>query len=186
MLQAGFKIMRCHISDKTWLNAVHREIRRGIMKHLDSFDPLLCYDRELAWLLLDVTLTPLDEMLKNDGMNNFCSPVPHDPGRKVLPWKYFRQGAEIICLVPGDLEQAQAVEEMVLAYLRETIGLSGVESEIYAASENVRVFGMELVQKDSVEANLEGRKRAHCMVSFDGYELTSSSTLGNMVRMLLF
>lgn len=171
--------LRCHISDKTWLNAVHREIRRGIMKHLDSFDPLLCYDRELAWLLLDVTLTPLDEMLKNDGMNNFCSPVPHDPGRKVLPWKYFRQGAEIICLVPGDLEQAQAVEEMVLAYLRETIGLSGVESEIYAASENVRVFGMELVQKDSVRSRtLKAGKERIAWYRSMVRELTSSSNIG--------
>lgn len=147
--KAAIKPLRRYIRDKVWLDVLHRVCRSGVMTCLGSTEPYLNCDRELAWLLCDIALAPLDDLMTQGwtgfGDNEF---VP-EPIIRTSECHYFRRGSEIVCLVNGSLAEAQAVQRTILMYLREELGLCDVESSISDASGVVELNDVVLLRDDN-------------------------------------
>lgn len=141
------RALRRHISDKKWLDAVHRAFKSGSITYLDASECRFSYDRELAWLLCDIALSPLDEWMITRGVSVPGNQVEARLAGEVSRCHYFRMGPEVVCLMNGSLAQAQVVERDVVTFLGSELGLCGAESSICSASEGFEFRGMELVRE---------------------------------------
>lgn len=136
--------LKRYISDKDWLNTVHRAVKFGVMGYLDQSQDCYSYDREFAWLLCDIALSALDEWFSGRDLRASVTKVDFGPAIENLQCHYFRSGSEVAFLVCGSMAQVRTVEQEVIVYLESELGLCGVESSICSVREAFSFCDMEL------------------------------------------